>query len=90
MARVSGPFSAPAWHLFDMAFATPAALVIAPLQDLLHLDDAARFNTPGTSDGNWSWRCARFDSDLEGAEGLRRKGRSLGRSLLGLAVLGML
>ena len=92
MARVSGPFSAPAWHLFDMAFATPAALVIAPLQDLLHLDDAARFNTPGTSDGNWSWRCARFDSDLEGAlKGYGERGAVWGRSLAGAsAVLGML
>merc|ERR1711970_950748 len=47
IARVSGSFESPAWHLFDMAFATTAALVVAPLQDLLHLDDAARFNTPG-------------------------------------------
>ena len=52
--RVNGEITAPAWHLLDMAFATTAGLVIAPLQDLMHLDDRARFNT--NSEGNWSWR----------------------------------
>ncbi|BEV36423.1 4-alpha-glucanotransferase [Synechococcus sp. M16CYN] len=65
--RINGEVSAPAWHLFDMAFATPAKLVVAPLQDLMHLDNQARFNTPGTSTGNWSWRLAQFDSALEGS-----------------------
>ena len=32
------------------------AWAVVPLQDLLHLGDEARFNTPGTSQGNWSWR----------------------------------
>ena len=26
------------------------------MQDLLTLGSEARFNTPGTSQGNWSWR----------------------------------
>jgi 4-alpha-glucanotransferase len=26
------------------------------VQDLLELDDGARFNTPGTASGNWNWR----------------------------------
>jgi len=26
------------------------------MQDLLGLDARARFNTPGTVSGNWSWR----------------------------------
>jgi 4-alpha-glucanotransferase len=29
---------------------------VVPLQDLLQLGDEARFNTPGTSEGNWQWR----------------------------------
>ena len=33
-----------------------AQLAIIPAQDLLQLDSAARFNTPGTVSGNWSWR----------------------------------
>ena len=80
--RVNGPFEAPAWHLFDMAFATTAALVVAPLQDLLHLDDRARFNTPGTSEGNWSWRLPSFNTELEGAlKGYGERGAVWGRSV---------
>ena len=87
-ARVHGEIEAPAWHLFDMAFATPAELVVAPLQDLLHLDDAARFNTPGTSEGNWSWRLPSFDGDLEGAlKGYGERGSIWGRSRDGASAL---
>ena len=87
-ARVHGEMEAPAWHLFDMAFATPAELVVAPLQDLLHLDDAARFNTPGTSEGNWSWRQPSFDGDLEGAlKGYGERGSIWGRSRDGASAL---
>ena len=87
-ARVHGEIEAPAWHLFDMAFATPAELVVAPLQDLLHLDDAARFNTPGTSEGNWSWRQPSFDGDLEGAlKGYGERGSIWGRSRDGASAL---
>ena len=86
--RVHGEMEAPAWHLFDMAFATPAELVVAPLQDLLHLDDAARFNTPGTSEGNWSWRQPSFDGDLEGAlKGYGERGSIWGRSRDGASAL---
>lgn len=34
---------------------SPAAAVILPVQDILGLDDSARVNVPGTSDGNWTW-----------------------------------
>ena len=33
-----------------------AQLAILSVQDLLHLGSEARFNTPGTITGNWSWR----------------------------------
>jgi 4-alpha-glucanotransferase len=36
-------------------YASVARLAIVPVQDLLGLDSAARFNTPGTVAGNWSW-----------------------------------
>ena len=32
-------------------------LAIIPLQDVLKLGSEARMNTPGTNEGNWSWRC---------------------------------
>lgn len=86
--RVNGELQAPAWHLFDMAFSTTAALVIAPLQDLLHLDDRARFNTPGTCEGNWNWRLASFDASLDGAlKGYGERGAVWGRSLSGASGL---
>ncbi len=36
--------------------ASVAQLAIIPVQDLLQLGTPARFNTPGTVIGNWSWR----------------------------------
>jgi 4-alpha-glucanotransferase len=47
---------APGWQLAELALASCAELVVVPLQDLMGLDDGARFNTPGTASGNWSWR----------------------------------
>jgi 4-alpha-glucanotransferase len=83
-ARVNGEVNAPAWHLFDIAFATTAKLVIAPLQDLLHLDNESRFNTPGTCEGNWTWRQKSFDDILEGAmKGYGERGLIWGRSKQG-------
>jgi 4-alpha-glucanotransferase len=34
----------------------PAALAMLTLQDVLRLGSEARMNTPGTAQGNWSWR----------------------------------
>jgi 4-alpha-glucanotransferase len=38
------------------AYSSVCALAIIPLQDLLGLGSAARFNSPGKPEGNWSWR----------------------------------
>jgi 4-alpha-glucanotransferase len=46
-----------AWNLTRLAWSSPAALSIAPLQDLLNLGAEARMNVPGRAEGNWSWRC---------------------------------
>lgn len=40
----------------EMVFRSDARLVIAPLQDVLGMGAEARMNTPGTSEGNWTWR----------------------------------
>ncbi|MBM4221008.1 MAG: hypothetical protein FJ170_03555, partial [Gammaproteobacteria bacterium] len=37
-------------------YASPARLAILPFQDLLGLGPEARMNTPGTTQGNWTWR----------------------------------
>jgi 4-alpha-glucanotransferase len=44
------------WDFVRACYASPANLAVIPLQDLLNLDSSARFNTPGKSQGNWSWR----------------------------------
>ncbi|MFZ0408770.1 MAG: 4-alpha-glucanotransferase [Cyanobium sp.] len=59
--------TSPSWQLLELALASSAELAVVPLQDLLHLDDRARFNTPGTVQGNWSWRLQGPISELEGA-----------------------
>ena len=51
-----------------------------PLQDLLHLGDEARFNTPGTTEGNWTWRLPQSIASVAGpllgyGELARRYGR---------------
>ena len=54
--RVSGDEIA--WDLIRAGYASVASLFVVPLQDLLSLDSEARFNTPGTPSGNWSWRAS--------------------------------
>jgi 4-alpha-glucanotransferase len=34
---------------------SPAALAMAPLQDILNLGAEARMNIPSRAEGNWSW-----------------------------------
>jgi len=44
------------WALIEAAYASPALLSVIPMQDLLELGTEAKFNTPGTLEGNWAWR----------------------------------
>ena len=44
------------WDLIRAAWSSVAAFAIAPMQDLLGLDNAARMNYPGNPSGNWGWR----------------------------------
>lgn len=44
------------WDLLDAVWDSDAGLTVTPLQDVLGLGSDARFNTPGTLDGNWAWR----------------------------------
>jgi 4-alpha-glucanotransferase len=45
------------WELIRLAWSAPSALSIAPLQDVLALQSAARMNVPGRAEGQWRWRC---------------------------------
>ncbi|HWZ32125.1 MAG TPA: 4-alpha-glucanotransferase [Bryobacteraceae bacterium] len=58
LRRSSGKSDEAAAELIRLAWSSPAALAIAPLQDLLNLGAEARMNVPGSTDGNWRWRCA--------------------------------
>ena len=59
--RVSG--AEVSWDFLRAAYACASRLAIVPLQDVLSLGREARFNTPGSPQGNWQWRYRA--SDLE-------------------------
>ncbi|AFJ02163.1 4-alpha-glucanotransferase (amylomaltase) [Methylophaga frappieri] len=44
------------WLLVRMALQSVSRLTVLPMQDVLALDGNHRMNTPGTIEGNWSWR----------------------------------
>jgi len=48
-----------ALELIKLAWSSPAALAITPLQDLLKLGREGRMNLPGLAEGNWRWRATR-------------------------------
>ncbi len=45
-----------AWDLIRAAWSSVAVFAIAPMQDLLSLDNRARMNYPSRASGNWQWR----------------------------------
>jgi 4-alpha-glucanotransferase len=51
------------WDFIRSAYSSVCAVAVTPMQDILSLGSAARFNTPGKPEGNWRWRLA--DGDLE-------------------------
>jgi 4-alpha-glucanotransferase len=57
LKRAPGGSEEVAPALLALAWSSPAALAMAPLQDVLNLGNEARMNQPGRADGNWRWRC---------------------------------
>ena len=55
----------PSWSLIEIGMKTNTRLFIAPIQDVLSLDDSSRLNTPGTTKNNWKWK---LDKTLEEIE----------------------
>jgi 4-alpha-glucanotransferase len=45
----------PNWSLIELALGSRASIAILPAQDVLGLGSDARMNSPGTTEGNWSW-----------------------------------
>jgi 4-alpha-glucanotransferase len=56
-----------------------ARLAVIPVQDLLGLGSAARFNTPATTTGNWQWRLPPAALTTELAARCARLNASFGR-----------
>jgi len=56
LGQFSGDSRGIAPALMDSVWSSPAALAIAPLQDLLNLGAEGRMNVPGRTDANWRWR----------------------------------
>jgi 4-alpha-glucanotransferase len=79
LAYAGGTGVEPHWDLVRLAFASPANTAIVPLQDLLGLDTDARMNVPGTSVGNWRYRCRDGDLSRELAARLRALGETYER-----------
>ncbi len=42
--------------IIEKVYLSQAAWVILPMQDILFLEEEARMNVPGTTNGNWQWR----------------------------------
>ncbi len=59
--------------------ASVGQLAILPMQDLLGLDSSARLNTPGTAQGNWSWKLPAESLTAALAQQLRRLNLCYGR-----------
>lgn len=53
-----------AWAYVEAAWNSKAKLAIAPLQDILALDNSARINTPSTLGSNWQWRMPHAPSKI--------------------------
>ena len=65
--------------LLRAALGSQARLAILPAQDLLGLGSAARLNTPGTTQGNWSWRLPHGALSAELARDYARLNNTFGR-----------
>jgi 4-alpha-glucanotransferase len=68
-----------AWDLIRVAWASPAFLAVAPMQDVLELGSEGRMNLPGSFGGNWSWRLAPEGMSRAPQERLAAANREAGR-----------
>jgi len=80
LKRPEGRSSDAAPALLELAWSSPAALAIVPLQDVLNLGAVARMNVPGRTDGNWRWRCPEEMLSAPELERLRHLTRAAKRS----------
>jgi 4-alpha-glucanotransferase len=48
------------FEFIRLAMSSVAGLAIIPMQDILGFGEDCRMNRPGTSEGNWRWRCSPY------------------------------
>jgi 4-alpha-glucanotransferase len=60
------------WDLIRLAWQSKSRMCLAPMQDLLALDQSTRMNTPGVGEGCWTWRCPYLSMSEELAGRLRQ------------------
>ncbi len=70
------------WDLIRMALYSRANTAITPIQDIMGLGSEARFNTPGTTYGNWSWRFSWDDLKSDDLNLFKHITKDSGRSSL--------
>lgn len=73
------PDTEAAWAVMRAAWRSPCDTAIVPIQDLLGRGSEARFNVPGRSEGNWSWRIDQDPLPLGLAGGIAREVTLSGR-----------
>jgi 4-alpha-glucanotransferase len=79
VGRFSGDAREAVAAALALVWSSPAALAIAPFQDVLALGDEARMNVPGRAEGNWRWRCTADTLRPEAFAALRDLTRASGR-----------
>lgn len=67
-------------EMIRLAYSSVARTAVVPLQDWLGLGTEGRMNVPGTTEGNWQWRCGREHLSRERAEKVAKMCRTYGRS----------
>lgn len=67
------------WDFIRGVWSSIANTAIAPMQDILGLDNAARMNFPSTKSGNWVWRCDADAFSNEISDRLKRMTEIYGR-----------
>ena len=70
----------PHWAAIRAVLASVAVLAVMPLQDVLGLGSEARFNVPGTVNGNWGWRAREATPGPAAAARLRALAEAYGRA----------
>lgn len=58
------------WTMIRLGMMSAAHTFVAPMQDVLGLDNEARMNTPGVESGNWTWRFVEADFGNNGQDRL--------------------